>query len=81
MHFSYSPNDSGHDISCLDNCNTVFCTAAYYSTEVRTPSQSCTQCDDPTDMDCLFQWSRCVKRTDRATYGSAVSSCKVFIIR
>lgn len=66
----YSPNDSGFNTSCLDNCNTVFCMANYYATGVRTPSQSCTLCDDPTDMDCVFNWSKCVKRADRATYDS-----------
>ena len=66
----YSPNDSGFDTSCLDNCNTAFCVANYYSTEIRMPPESCTPCDDPTDMDCLFVWSKCVRRADRVTHDS-----------
>ena len=69
----YSPDDSGHDTTCLDNCNTAFCTATYYSNDVRMPSQSCTPCNDPTDLDCLHDWSKCVRKKDKATYGSVSS--------
>lgn len=65
----FSPDDSGHDTSCLDDCNTAFCMAIYYSTKVRTPSQTCTKCDDPTDFSCLRHWSKCVKKSDKVSYG------------
>lgn len=71
---SHSPNDSGYNTTCLDDCNRAFCMATYYSTEVRTPSESCKTCDDPTDLSCLSNWSKCVRRQDRATYGP-VSLC------
>ena len=46
-----------------------YCSATYYSTEIRSVPATCALCSDPTDLDCLKKWSKCVKKQDKATHG------------
>ena len=54
--------------TCQQKPQLGYCLAVYYSTELRSVSDTCTECRDPINPRCLKKWSCCVKRRDRAVY-------------
>ena len=68
--YSHSP-----DSTCLCKPQFGYCSAAYYSTGIRSVPETCTTCGNPTDVDCLRRWSNCVKRRDKAAHGCVSYNC------
>ena len=67
------------DSTCLCKPQLGYCSAAYYSTRRRTIPETCTICENPTDVNCLRIWSNCVKQRDEADHGRVRIFCYILL--